>query len=157
MKFEVKSPPDIVPFFIVHSGKETELLTNKSSSDFLSPFLDIDILNDFDEFPEGKVKTHLHKNHERNVKAVMAKKKAVLQDTGKLLCEVCDFDFAEFYGDYGYGFTECHHTIPVYQLSEGHKTKLSELSIVCSNCHRILHRSRPMLSVQALRKIIKSE
>lgn len=156
MKFEVKFPSAIVPFFIIHSGGETELLPNKPSADVLPQSLDIDILKDIDEFPEGKEKTRLHKSHERNAKVVKAKKQAVLQDTGKLLCEVCGFDFAEFYGNQGFGFAECHHNIPVHQLSKDHKTKLSELSIVCSNCHRILHRSRPMVSVRELRQIVKS-
>lgn len=108
-----------------------------------------------DEFPEGKILTRLHKRKERNRKAVNGKKKKVIQETGKLICEVCGFDFAEFYGNLGVGFAECHHIVPISELSEGHKTRLSDLAIVCANCHRMLHKSRPMLSVEELTEVIK--
>jgi predicted HNH restriction endonuclease len=158
MRIETKAPFYTVPFFIVQPREEPVLLQNNPSNNFLTSSTDTDILNDSDEFPEGKEKTRLHKSNERNAKAVKAKKQQVLLTTGKLLCEVCDFDFNKFYGEYGYGFAECHHTIPVHNLTEGHKTRLSDLSIVCSNCHRILHRSRPiMFSIQELREIVKKQ
>jgi predicted HNH restriction endonuclease len=31
------------------------------------------------------------------------------------------------------------------------KTRLEDLAIVCSNCHRMLHRQAPLLSVRDLR------
>jgi 5-methylcytosine-specific restriction protein A len=108
-----------------------------------------------EEFPEGKLLTQLHKQKERNRRAIEKKKQKVLQETGRLVCEVCGFDFAEYYGAIGHGFAECHHTIPVAQLTEDHRTRLAELAIVCANCHRMIHHSRPMLSVAGLRAEIE--
>jgi 5-methylcytosine-specific restriction enzyme A len=108
-----------------------------------------------EEFPEGKLLTSVHQRKERNPKAVHRKKERVLKETGRLLCEACDFDFAVQYGKLGHGFAECHHTIPVGQLTEGHPTRLADLVIVCANCHRIIHRTNPMLTVAQLRLIIK--
>ncbi|MBO2006970.1 HNH endonuclease [Serratia marcescens] len=49
--------------------------------------------------------------------------------------------FFEFYGEDGYGFCEVHHLIP--HKSDGVIiTKSSDLAIVCSNCHRIIHKQR---------------
>jgi 5-methylcytosine-specific restriction protein A len=50
--------------------------------------------------------------------------------TGKLDCEICDFDFFTTYGIHGKGFAECHHTKPVSELKPGELTKLADLAIV---------------------------
>jgi 5-methylcytosine-specific restriction protein A len=56
-----------------------------------------------EEFQEGGVLTRLHKRRERDPKASAKKKAAVLQETGKLQCEACGFDFAVAYGELGVG------------------------------------------------------
>lgn len=111
---------------------------------------------DDEVFPEGKILTRLHKLRERNPRATKKKKDKVLAEKGRLLCEVCDFDFFEVYGELGEGFAECHHIIPIAELGGSQRTKLSDLAIVCANCHRMLHRSNPMLSIRQLREIIIS-
>ncbi len=113
-----------------------------------------DNYDDEEEFEEGKVLTKLHKIRERSYIIVKKKKDLVLKTTGKISCEVCNFDFKQFYGDIGSGLSECHHTKPVSTLKKGEKTKLSDLSILCSNCHRVIHKSRPMLSVSEIRGLI---
>jgi 5-methylcytosine-specific restriction protein A len=110
-----------------------------------------------EEFAEGKILTRLHKRKERNRKAIEQKKRKVLAEIGKLACEACDFDFALMYGNLGYGFAECHHTVPVSELGESHKTRLTDLAIVCANCHRMIHKSRPMMSIEQLRNLIESQ
>jgi 5-methylcytosine-specific restriction enzyme A len=72
----------------------------------------------------------------------------------KLACEACGFDFAIRYGTRGKGFIECHHPKPVATLAEGHKTHLDDLALVCANCHRMIHRSKPWLSVLELKAMI---
>jgi 5-methylcytosine-specific restriction enzyme A len=111
--------------------------------------------DDEPEFPEGKLLTRLHRSRERSRELVRKKKQRTLHDVGKLACEVCGFDFFEFYGPIGIGFAECHHTAPLAQLVEQRASKLADLVIVCANCHRMLHHHRPMLSVEALRQILQ--
>jgi 5-methylcytosine-specific restriction protein A len=110
-----------------------------------------------EEFPEGKILTRLHKQKERNRKAVEKKKASVLASAGKLRCEACDFDFVHAYGELGRSFAECHHRVPLCDLSKIATTRLSDLAIVCSNCHRMLHRSRPLLTVEALRSLVLAQ
>jgi 5-methylcytosine-specific restriction protein A len=112
--------------------------------------------DDEDEFPEGRILTRLHKYKERRSEAAKKKKRKVLREAGKLACEACNFDFVEFYGPLGQGFAECHHLTPIANLEPGHRTRLEDLAIVCSNCHRILHKSRPMMGVSQLRELIMS-
>jgi 5-methylcytosine-specific restriction enzyme A len=114
------------------------------------------IVSDEDEFPEGKILTRLHQVKERSRQVVEQKKRKVLQQAGNLACEACDFDFFKVYGQLGYEFAECHHTIPVSELTADHKTQLSELAVLCANCHRMIHKSRPMLTVQELRALVES-
>lgn len=115
---------------------------------------DFDFEDDDEEFEEGRILTKLHKIRERSPSANKKKKEEVLKKTGKLVCEACGFDFHEFYGEIGKGVAECHHTKPVSELKAGEKTKLKDLSILCANCHRIIHKSKPMLTVDRLRGLI---
>jgi 5-methylcytosine-specific restriction protein A len=109
-----------------------------------------------EEFAEGRVLTRLHRLRERNKSLVKKKKERVLKEKGKLLCEICDFDFAVTYGKLGAGFAECHHTKPLSTLQPNDTTKLSDLAIVCANCHRMLHQRKILVSIQELRKLVVS-
>lgn len=107
-----------------------------------------------EEFTEGRELLQLHRKKERNPRAVRQKKRQVFAAHGRLCCEVCGFDFAQAYGPLGAGFAECHHRVPLSQLAENHGTRLSDLAIVCANCHRMLYR-RPMHSVDELRNVVE--
>lgn len=98
-------------------------------------------LSQEEEFAEGRILIRVHKTRERNQKAVMRKKRTVMKETGTLACEVCGFDFAEVYGQLGEGFAECHHKVPVSELTPEIPIRLSDLAILCANCHRMIHRA----------------
>ena len=119
-----------------------ELLTRTTTSASLP--IDIDL-----EGKEGSKAFRTHIQIERDPKLVKAKKHAVLAEAGKLECEVCGFDFFEQYGEVGNGFCEVHHLQPLAQKGR-RTTTLSDLAVVCSNCHRIIHRGRKLLSLQEL-------
>ena len=107
---------------------------------------------------EGNPRLVAHLRRERNSGIVKAKKKEVLRTKGKLACEVCKFDFAQMYGQYGEDFYEIHHLKQLSKADGTVKTELCDLAIVCvcSNCHRIIHRTDPILSITKLSKIISS-
>lgn len=105
-----------------------------------------EVSEDF-EFAEGRVLTQLHRRRERDPRASSEKKSAVLKTTGRLACEACGFDFQAVYGDLGKGFAECHHRLPLASLTE-RKTTIKDLAILCANCHRMIHRTRPLASVE---------
>ncbi len=104
---------------------------------------------------EGNPRLVAHLRRERNAAIVKTKKVAVLNATGKLCCEVCGFDFKEFYGEPGEGFCEVHHLQPLSKADGKVKTELKDLAIICSNCHRIIHRSDPMPSIEKLSKSLR--
>jgi len=102
------------------------------------------------EGEEGGVIMRLHNRYERDPKLVSEKRKAAAA-TGDLACEVCGFDFKATYGDLGEGYIEVHHTKPVHTLLAGTMTKLDDLALLCANCHRMAHRKRHPLSIEAVR------
>ncbi|WP_380880054.1 HNH endonuclease [Sphingomonas sp. DBB INV C78] len=103
---------------------------------------------------EGKVSYRLHRTLERDAKVVALRKRSALKAHGKLECEGCGFDFAATYGPRGHGFIEAHHTNPIHAMVEGNETTLDDLALVCSNCHRIIHKSKPWLSIAQLKAMI---
>jgi hypothetical protein len=110
-----------------------------------------------DTHAEGKEKYRQHKSYERNALLSKNKKQKVMRVKGKLCCEVCEFDFHNFYGERGYGFIECHHNKPVSEMEGESEVSLDELSLLCSNCHRMIHRVRPWISVGELRDQISGD
>ncbi len=103
---------------------------------------------------EGNPRLVTHLKRERSPKLVKAKKKEALKKTGKLCCEVCDFDFKATYGEIGEGFCEVHHLKQLSKADVEVKTELKDLAVVCSNCHRIIHKQNPMLKLEQLRRVI---
>jgi 5-methylcytosine-specific restriction enzyme A len=109
------------------------------------------------EAPEGRILTRLHRQRERNRTLVAAKKQRALALAGNLKCEACGFDFVATYGERGQGFMECHHIKPVETLTENSRTKVTDLALVCANCHRMIHAKRPWLSIDALRATLATQ
>jgi len=107
------------------------------------------------EAEEGRILTRLHRIRERNRELVTKKKASALKIHGRLRCEACSFDFEDTYGTRGSGFIEAHHTKPLYTLFPGDKTRIEDLALLCSNCHRMIHARRPWLTVNELKQVIR--
>lgn len=78
----------------------------------------------------------------REAMARREKIRDVINRTGKLVCEVpkCGFDFEARYGKLGKGYAQVHHLDPLSKSPKGGKvTKLSDLAIVCANCHIMIY------------------
>jgi len=106
-------------------------------------------------FPEGRLKEKLHLARERNADLVRKAKERAIAQHGALTCTCCNFDFAKRYGVLGAGFIEAHHTVPVSELHpDGEETRLEDIALVCSNCHRMLHRRRPWLELDELAQLL---
>jgi predicted HNH restriction endonuclease len=103
---------------------------------------------------EGNPRLVQHLRRERNQTLVRQKKNAVLASTGALRCQACQFDFSDKYGDRGVGFCEVHHVKPLSTRTGKVKTCLEDLIVLCSNCHRMIHRTKPWLTLDELHAII---
>ena len=131
---------------------------NQESGQSLEP----DYINDHQneeliaETPEGKLLTQTHFRRERNPKLVRKKKESVRRKIGRLACAVCGFDFEKTYGARGADFIECHHIKPLRDLKPGSVTRLNDLVLLCSNCHRMAHAKQPwLLETKDLKDLIE--
>lgn len=95
---------------------------------------------------EGRQYLATHLKRERSAKLVAAKKAAVLAQGSQLACEACGFKFEDAYGELGKDYCEVHHREPLAD-SDNSKNTLRDLAILCSNCHRMIHKTRPLMSV----------
>ncbi|WP_324701309.1 HNH endonuclease [Micrococcus sp. HOU01] len=98
---------------------------------------------------EGTARAGAHLRRERDPKLRAAKIRSVVAAGGQIACEVCGFDFGATYGDVGRGYIEVHHVRPLHD-SGPVLTRLEDLALLCSNCHRMIHRSRPWLNPSEL-------
>lgn len=104
---------------------------------------------------EGAESNAFVKHRKRERKLRIAKLSQVLRENdGHLACEVpgCGFDFVRTYGALGFAFAHVHHLKPLRDApSSGAPRKLSDLAIVCANCHAMIHRygaCRPLREVK---------
>lgn len=103
---------------------------------------------------EGRRRWRTHLRRERDSAIIRRKKQAYRQATGGLKCEACEFDFDSAFGLPE--FCEVHHLLPLADEEDERTTRLEDLAVLCSNCHRAIHRlGPPMPTVTELRKIVE--
>lgn len=99
---------------------------------------------------EGRKFLRQHIRRERSAKLV----KEFKSKLDSFSCSICGFDFESVYGEIGHEFIEAHHTKPVSEMDGAENVYLSDLIAVCSNCHRMLHRTFPAMSDMDLKKAL---
>ncbi|WP_343338042.1 hypothetical protein TPELB_35610 [Terrisporobacter petrolearius] len=113
--------------------KKKILLPNKLNKKV--EFIEINEFIDIEDIAieEGRYIETLIKAKKRNSKARKIKVEQFKKDNdGKVFCEVCKEDDEVV--------LDVHHdNVEVCNMEEGHLTKLSDLRILCSNCHRKVH------------------
>jgi 5-methylcytosine-specific restriction protein A len=109
---------------------------------------------DEDGVQEGRLIYRQHRARERDRRIVKRKKDQILASGRRVTCEACGFDFETTYGELGRGYIECHHVVPLSQ-SGSTTTRLRDLALVCSNCHRMIHRQEPWPTVTEMRLILE--
>ena len=71
-------------------------------------------------------------------------------------CSACGLDFGERYGALGEGVIHVHHIKPLAEVGAEYEVDpIKDLLPVCPNCHTMIHRSSPPLSIRALKAILK--
>lgn len=98
-----------------------------------------------------KKQYRLHFRIERN--SAISKK---VKNFKGYICEVCDFNFVEKYGELGRNFIEAHHLTPIANLGIGQFqiNIQSDFAVLCSNCHSMIHRLDDPSDLIQLRQII---
>jgi 5-methylcytosine-specific restriction protein A len=110
---------------------------------------DVDADDDGGGAEEGGLLERRHLARERDPKLRHRKLDAVRRAGQPIACEVCRFDFSTVYGERGRDYIEVHHRVPLH-VSGRTQTALADLALLCSNCHRMIHRGSPWLTVEEL-------
>ena len=142
--------------------KKLRIIPNKKGAFGVTrKFWKLEFDNDFnynieisEGFPEGKVVERIHKTRERNRQVIKTAKDNFKKKHGSLFCQICKFDFEKVYKKIGKDFIEGHHTIAVCDMAPEDKTKPEDIAMLCSNCHRMIHKKRPWLTMKELTKLI---
>ncbi|EIP98778.1 putative restriction endonuclease [Opitutaceae bacterium TAV1] len=82
-------------------------------------------------FTEGDRRYAMHLVIERNRKAIELLKAAHTSE-----CQICRVDFAKVYG---FEYIEAHHKTEISSFSGEHALSLSDLALLCPNCHKAVH------------------
>ena len=109
-------------------------------------------VNEVRLYAEGKSKTVTSRTYDRSPHA----RQACIEHFG-YTCSVCGFNFEAVYGSLGMNYIEVHHLKPVADIGQEYQINpISDLRPVCANCHRMLHKQRPPLSIEDLLKHISA-
>lgn len=114
-----------------------------------NPF--IETLDATKTFVEGASTQVLQTRYERNIQA----RKECLKYYG-YSCTVCNFNFEKYYGGIGYQFIHVHHLTPLATATPKNKVNpIEDLRPVCPNCHAMLHKDNPPLTIEELKSYLK--
>lgn len=98
-------------------------------------------------YAEGKQKSVTYKTYDRSPAA----RQACIEHYGYSCC-VCGFNFENIYGKLGSKYIEVHHLKQVADVGEEYLIHpIDDLRPVCANCHRMLHKTRPPISIEELK------
>jgi len=99
---------------------------------------------------EGAVRTTTVVTYERNPAA----RAACIAHHG-LACSACDMNFEDVYGSIGAGFIHVHHLREISTIGAQYEVDpIADLRPLCPNCHAMVHRRQPAMSIEALRQKI---
>lgn len=100
-------------------------------------------------YPEGASSVVMVNKYERNPK----NRRLCIEHYG-FSCLGCGFNFAKFYGKIAENFIVVHHVVPVSKLGPDYVIDpITDLIPLCANCHSVVHRVDPPLSIEKLRVI----
>ena len=98
---------------------------------------------------EGQRRLRIHYSRERKSQRHQ-KLRQFKKDNDALYCEACGITATNYTKEIQDSIFEVHHRIPLSAADGIIETKLEDLAVVCANCHRAIHSSKPMKEVDAL-------
>ena len=155
---DLQKDPILSRMQIITARVGSNFLVNDQQSELIKAYWDAsnpetsDITEQYISTTEGKISFRMHKFRERDSKLRNKAIESFLDKHKKLFCEVCKFSFVDKYGEIGNGFIEVHHMKPISTFSDGEVTEIENLKLVCSNCHRMIHRGDPEKTFYDLRE-----
>jgi 5-methylcytosine-specific restriction protein A len=91
---------------------------------------------------EGERVLKAHRVRERGRGLAKAKKAEFLRNHGRLFCQRCGEEPTTRFGTpHAEACIEVHHSsVQISEMGPSHRTTLADLTCLCANCHRLVHR-----------------
>lgn len=103
------------------------------------------------QYPEGATRQVAVNQYERSARA----RAACIAHYG-LRCAVCEMDFEAVYGADAAGLIHVHHLREIAGIGEAYQVDpIQDLRPVCPNCHAVIHRGKPIHSIDAVRAMLQ--
>lgn len=131
-------------YLLLHPDIDADIDEEQPDPIFEAPAVEpgkLDIVNLSAEETNRRLVAHY--KIDRSQKLRSAKIKEHLAAHGRVYCENCSFDFSQAYPKLGAGYIEVHHKKQLALLMPNERTFISDLMLLCANCHRMIHRARP--------------
>jgi hypothetical protein len=137
---------DILTYLLVNDFTYVDLTTNLKKIEENQDQRKIEVFDENIIIQEGLKRITEHAVYERSK---MLRDYAVRHFTvnNRISCSCCSFNFSDFYGpEVGSSFIEIHHVKPIFQYDNDNLVRtigqaVQNLTPVCSNCHRMIHRN----------------
>lgn len=108
-----------------------------------------EIINSNNYFEGATVKILVNR-FERNAEA----RRVCIQHYG-CKCYACKVILADIYGERAKNFIHVHHIVPLRKISTRYKLNpIKDLRPLCPNCHSVIHRYKPEITIDELIQII---
>ncbi|MBW7472315.1 HNH endonuclease [Marinobacter sp. F4218] len=128
----------------------------RESLNTIIPTIDVEIVDEDEEFSEGRLLTRNHKARERS-KKIRKKLLDSRSKKGSMACDMCGMSASKFHPECAESVFEAHHVVPLAE-AEKRTTRLSDMALLCANCHRLIHRgisrNRRWLTIQEAKKLL---
>jgi len=107
---------------------------------------------------EGRLLARLHVYRERD-RAFSKRVRGyyLSKGNGKIECNACRKFPVNVYGPLGHSAIEVHHKVPIEELQPDTVTTLTEMAVLCANCHRVVHSKRPCLLVEEVGDLVAAQ
>ena len=112
-----------------------------------------DEVSENDGYLEGSASRIIVNSYERNKEA----RRCCIEhykskDGGRVLCQICGFDFGRFYGSCFDGIIHVHHVREISSIGREYVVDpIHDLIPVCPNCHSAIHSRDPPYSIEEMR------
>jgi 5-methylcytosine-specific restriction protein A len=119
---------------------QTEARRIRASATALKSLESLEEADDDEEVTEGSMSEKVHRRRDRarglRPKVLNRHRKA---NGGKLHCDCCSAKERKRLGAVAEAEFEAHHKVPLASDAGKTKTKVSDLVVLCANCHRLIH------------------
>ncbi len=108
---------------------------------------------------ENTLITELMEGEKKLIYATKYERKKILRDQAIIIhgvtCQACGFNFEFTYGSIGKNYIQVHHNKPLSLSGVQKINPLTDLNVVCSNCHSIIHKEKAsVLSIEDVKKCL---